>query len=193
MLGPGCPYKELMEENSVCSVALVLVLLSFWAVVYCTPRSWTSHKLRLFLQPRGEKLFKKIWSKKFVFRFNHKYAVCLSNTWVSIHGGDVVLVVLVWGQLTRADRGVKRMGVGNKVWVSQIGRQVVCGGQSWWVGRRVALWRLGGDHHPADPRGVLQHLWGQRERKERRGLMTKQVGISLIHSHSPHTWRQNKD
>lgn len=74
-----------------------------------------------------------------------------------------MLVVLVVGQLPRAYRGVER--VLNEMRVSQVGGQVVCGGESWGVGGRVALWRLGGDHHPADPCGVLQHL--QRTRPEK--------------------------
>lgn len=75
----------------------------------------------------------------------------------------MVLVVLVWGQLPGADRGVERVRVGDEVRVSQVGRQVVCGGERWRVGGRVTLWRLGGYHHPADPCGVLQHLGGERE------------------------------
>lgn len=70
----------------------------------------------------------------------------------------MVLVVLVWGQLPRADRGVECVRVGDKVGVSQVGGQVVCGGERRGVGGRVALRRLGGHHHPAHPCGVLQHL-----------------------------------
>lgn len=80
------------------------------------------------------------------------------RTWIAVHGGEVVLVVLVWGQLPGADRGVERVRVGDKVGVSQVGGQVVRGGERRGVGGRVALRRLGGHHHPADPCGVLQHL-----------------------------------
>lgn len=69
-----------------------------------------------------------------------------------------MLVVLVGGQFPRADRGVERVRVGDKVRVSQVGGQVVCGGECWRVRGRVALWRLGGYHHPTDPCGILQHL-----------------------------------
>lgn len=76
----------------------------------------------------------------------------------------MVLVVLVGGQLPGADRGVERVRVGDEMRVSQVGGQVVCGGEGWRVGGRVALWRLWGHHHPADPCGILQHLWEtQRE------------------------------
>lgn len=51
------------------------------------------------------------------------------RTWIAVHGGKVVLVVLGWGQLPGADRGVERVGVGDKVGVSQVGRQVVRGGE----------------------------------------------------------------
>lgn len=78
------------------------------------------------------------------------------STWV-VHGGKVVLVVLV-GQLPGADRGVERVRVGDEVRVRQVGGKVVCGGEGRRVGGRVALWRLGGHHHPADPCGVFQHL-----------------------------------
>lgn len=70
----------------------------------------------------------------------------------------MVLVVLVWGQLPGADRGVERVRVGDEVGVSHVGGQVVRGGESRGVGGRVALRRLWGHHHPADPCGVLQHL-----------------------------------
>lgn len=70
----------------------------------------------------------------------------------------MVLVVLVWGQLPGADRGVERVRVGDEVGVSQVGGQVVRGGESGGVGGRVTLRRLWGHHHPADPCGVLQHL-----------------------------------
>lgn len=89
------------------------------------------------------------------------------RTWIAVHGGKVVLVVLVWGQLPGADRGVERVRVGDKVGVSQVGGQVVRGGERRGVGGRIALRRLGGHHHPADPCGVLQHL---RE-TERRGFV----------------------
>lgn len=39
----------------------------------------------------------------------------------------------------------------------------MCGGERRGVGGRVTLRRLGGHHHPADPRGVLQHLWETAE------------------------------
>lgn len=74
----------------------------------------------------------------------------------------MVLVVLVGGQVPGADRRVERVRVGDEVRVSQVGGQVVCGGEGRRVGGRVALWRLGGYHHPADPCGILQHL--RRER-----------------------------
>lgn len=93
-------------------------------------------------------------------------------TWITVHGGKVVLVVLVWGQLPRADRRVERVGVGDKVGVSQVGGQVVRGGERRGVGGRVALRRLGSHHHPADPRGVLQHL---RE-TERHGFVAQVTG-----------------
>lgn len=70
----------------------------------------------------------------------------------------MVLVVLVWGQLPRADRRVEGVRVGDEVRVSQVGGQVVCRGEGRRVGGRVALRRLGGDHHPANPCVVLQHL-----------------------------------
>ena len=70
----------------------------------------------------------------------------------------MVLVVLVGGQLPGTDRGVERVRVGDEVRVSQVGGQVVRGGEGRRVGGRVALWRLGGHHHPADPCGILQHL-----------------------------------
>lgn len=79
-------------------------------------------------------------------------------TWIAVHGGKVVLVVLVWGQLPGADGRVECVGVGDKVGVSQVGGQVVRWGERRGVGGRVTLRRLGGHHHPADPRGVLQHL-----------------------------------
>lgn len=85
------------------------------------------------------------------------------HTWIAVHGGKVVLVVLVWGQLPGADRGVERVRVGDEVGVSQVGGQVVRGGERRGVGGRVALRGLGGHHHPADPCGVLQHL-GKTER-----------------------------
>lgn len=74
----------------------------------------------------------------------------------------MVLVVLVGGQLPGADRGVEGVGVGDEVGVSQVGGQVVCRGEGRRVGGRVALRRLGGDHHPADPCVVLQHLGKDR-------------------------------
>lgn len=77
---------------------------------------------------------------------------------IAVHGGEVVLVVLVWGQLPWADGWVERVRVGDEVRVSQVGRQVVRGGESGGVGGRVALRRLWGHHHPADPCGVLQDL-----------------------------------
>lgn len=83
-------------------------------------------------------------------------------TWIAVHGGKVVLVVLVGGQLPRA-YGVEGMRVGDEVGVSQIRGQVVCGRQSWGVRRRVALWRLRGHHHSTDPRGILQHLWARKQ------------------------------
>lgn len=70
----------------------------------------------------------------------------------------MVLVVLVGGQLPGADRGVEGVRVGDEVRVSQVGGQVVCRGEGRRVGGRVALRRLGGHHHPADPCVVLQHL-----------------------------------
>ncbi|XP_035519703.1 uncharacterized protein slf2 [Morone saxatilis] len=73
------------------------------------------------------------------------------STWIAVHGGKVVLVVLVWGQLPGADRGVERVRVWDKVRVSQVGGQVVRRGEGWRVGGRVALWRLGGHNHPTDP------------------------------------------
>lgn len=76
----------------------------------------------------------------------------------------MVLVVLVGGQLPGADRGVEGVGVGDEVRVSQVGGQVVRGGEGRRVGGGVALRGLGGDHHPADPCVVLQHLG-----KDRRG------------------------
>lgn len=91
---------------------------------------------------------------------------CGRRTWVAVHGGEVVLVVLVRGQLPGADRRVERVGVGDKVRVSQVGGQVVRGGERRGVGGRVALRRLWGHHHPADACGVLQDL---RE-KDRRGF-----------------------
>lgn len=83
-------------------------------------------------------------------------------TWVAVHGGEMVLVVLVGGQFPGADRRVERVRVGDEVRVSQVG-YVVCGGEGRRVGGRVALWRLGGDHHPADPCVILQHLGTERE------------------------------
>lgn len=80
------------------------------------------------------------------------------RTWIAVHGGEVVLVVLVRRELPGADRGVERVRVGDEVRVSQVGGQVVRGGEGWRVGGGVALWRLGGYHHPAYPCGVLQHL-----------------------------------
>lgn len=74
-----------------------------------------------------------------------------------------MLVVLVGGQFPGADRGVERVRVGDKVRVSHVGGQVVCGGEGRRVGGRVALWRLGGYHHPADPCGILQHLRRKRD------------------------------
>lgn len=74
-----------------------------------------------------------------------------------------MLVVLVRGQLPGADRRVERVRVGDKVGVSQVGGQMVRGGERRGVGGRVALRRLGGHHHPADPCGVLQHLRGHRQ------------------------------
>lgn len=74
----------------------------------------------------------------------------------------MVLVVLVGGQFPGADRRVERVRVGDEVRVSQVG-YVVCGGEGRRVGGRVALWRLGGDHHPADPCVILQHLGTERE------------------------------
>lgn len=68
----------------------------------------------------------------------------------------MVLVVLVRRQLPWADRGVER--VGDEVRMSQIGGEVVCGGEGWRVGGRIALWRLGGHHHSADPCGIFQDL-----------------------------------
>lgn len=92
---------------------------------------------------------------------NARASQCAS-TWVAVHGGEVVLVVLVWGQLPGADRGVEGVRVGDEVGVSQVGGQVVCRGEGRRVGGRVALRRLGGDHHPADPCVVLQHLGKDR-------------------------------
>ncbi len=88
----------------------------------------------------------------------------------------MVLVVLVGGQLPRANRGVERMRVGDEVRVSQIGRHVVCGGQGRRVRGRVALRRLGGHNHPADPGGVLQHL--RRENKDSVSGIKTHSGIS---------------
>lgn len=89
-----------------------------------------------------------------------------ASTWVAVHGGEVVLVVLVGGQLPGADRGVEGVRVGDEVGVSQVGGQVVCRGEGRRVGGRVALRRLGGDHHPADPCVVLQHLGKDRRAGE---------------------------
>lgn len=98
--------------------------------------------------------------------FNSTLNTCLAgqhvSTWIAVHGGKMVLVVLVGGQFPGADRRVERVRVGDEVRVSQVGGQVVCGGEGRRVGGRVALWRLGGYHHPADPCGILQHL--RRER-----------------------------
>lgn len=69
-----------------------------------------------------------------------------------------MLVVLVRWQLTRADSGIERVRAGNEVGVSQVRGKVMCGGQSWRVGGRVALWGLWGHHHSANPCGILQHL-----------------------------------
>lgn len=80
------------------------------------------------------------------------------GTWIAVHGGQVVLVVLVRGQIPWADRGVER--VGDEVRVSQVGGEVVSGGGR--VGGRVALRRLWGHHDPTDPCGVLQNLWATR-------------------------------
>lgn len=88
------------------------------------------------------------------------------STWIAVHVGKVVLVILVGGQVPGADRGVERVRVGDEVGVSKVRGQVVCGGEGRRVGGRVALWRLGCDHHPADPRVILQHLREtQRKRK----------------------------
>lgn len=82
----------------------------------------------------------------------------------------MVLVVLVGGQLPGADRGVERVRVGDEVRVSQVGGQVMCGGEGRRVGGRVAFWRLGGHHHSADSCVILQHLWDthRREREFKR-------------------------
>jgi len=85
------------------------------------------------------------------------------GTWIAVHGGKVVLVVLVGWHLPWADRGIERVRVGDEVRVSQVRGQVMCGGQSWRVRGRIALWRLGGHHHSADPCGILQHLWDRTE------------------------------
>lgn len=112
--------------------------------------------------------------------------ICSQNvgTWIAVHVGKVVLVVLVWGQFPGADRGVERMRVGDEVRVSQVRGQVVCGGEGRRVGGRVALWRLGGYHHPADPCGILQHLRiergvGVRGYKIHRKLQKRQRGVCV--------------
>lgn len=95
----------------------------------------------------------------------------------------MVLVVLVGGQLPGTDRGVERVRVGDEVRVSQVGGQVVRGGEGRRVGGRVALWRLGGHHHPADPCGVLQHLRKTKGRRVR-GDITLHPVISVSHPYN---------
>lgn len=114
------------------------------------------------------KPFFKNWITNWIFNFTIKTLISFLgssvkssqhvSTWIAVHGGKVVLVVLVGGQVPGADRGIERMRIGDEVRVSQVGGQVVCGGEGWRVGGRVALWRLGGHHHPAYPCGILQHL-----------------------------------
>lgn len=98
-----------------------------------------------------------------------------------------MLVVLVVGQLPGADRGVKRVRVWDEVRVSQVRGQVVCGGEGWRVGGRVALWRLRGHYHPADPCGILQNL---QERREKKGRGVRGIKDILLEFHSKHyTWK----
>lgn len=100
-------------------------------------------------------------------------------TWVAVHGGEMVLVVLVGGQFPGADGRVERVRVGDEVRVSQVG-YVVCGGEGRRVGGRVALWRLGGDDHPADPCVILQHLGTQRERWGGGGMVRETVDQEML-------------
>lgn len=102
-----------------------------------------------------------------------------ASTWVAVHGGEVVLVVLVGGQLPGADRGVEGVRVGDEVGVRQVGGQVVCRGEGRRVGRRVALRRLGGDHHPADPCVVLQHLGKDRRAGEGGGGTGEEAAVEV--------------
>lgn len=88
----------------------------------------------------------------------------------------MVLVVLMGGQLSGADRGVERVRVGDEVRVSQVRGQVVRWGQGRRVAGGVALWRLWGHHHPPHPCGILQHLWegGEEEKRRLRGYMSEE-------------------
>lgn len=99
-----------------------------------------------------------------------------------------MLVVLMGGQLPGADRGVERVRVGDEVRVSQVRGQVVRGGEGRRVGGRVALRRLGGHHHPADPRGVLQHL-GREKEAAVRGIIIKKKNKFLEFHSLQFTWK----
>lgn len=87
-----------------------------------------------------------------------KELIKLSLTlWVD--GGQAVLVVLVWGHISGAGRGVvccvrgrDEVGVCHVRW-----RKVVGGRESWRVTGGVAF-RVRCDHNPPDPCVVLQNL-----------------------------------
>lgn len=91
----------------------------------------------------------------------------------------MVLVVLMGRQLPRADGRIERVRVGDEVRVRQVWRQVMCGGESWGVGGRVALRRLGGHNHSADPCGIFQHLW---ERGEKLSMGSQNMKITFLKS-----------